>query len=807
MKTLRQNARYSIRLLRKNPGFTFIAALTLALGIGANTAIFSVIYAVLLAPMPYPEPDQLVIVWSKVQGSNNGVAAGDYLDWKQQNKTFTDMCAWSGVSYNFATPGQPEQISGDADAPGFFRMTGNKFMMGRDFLPEEGVPGKDHEVILTHRLWEHLGSDRNIIGKPIQMNSEPYTVVGVLAAGQTDRMDRQFSVPLAFKPDQINHDFHWLLVMGRMKPGVTLAQAQADMDVVTTRIAQDNPRSDQGWSSSVEQLHNDFFPKEAKQTLWLLMGGVGFILLIACGNVANLVLAKGTTRLKEVAVRTSLGATRWQIFTQFVTESLVLAALGGILGIGLGVAMIRMMMAEMPPYTLPSEADVTLNLPVLFFTLIATTIAGILFGCAPAWQASRVDPNETLKEGGRSGTSAGRHRLRQALVVGEFALALTMLAGAGLAIHSFWNLARVDPGFRTDHILTFSLPVPEKRLTEPEQIVTYYRQLVERIEALPGVIHAEAGTGMPLQGTNFGMPFTIVGKPVADPSARPGAGFQMVTPGFFQTFGIEMAKGRKFTDQDNAATVKVAIVNETFVKKYFTGIDPLTQRVLVEKLIPGVTKLGPPEEWQIIGVYRNTHNGGLRGEGFPEIDVPFAQSPWPQASMAVRTSSDPAQMTRSISAAVHSVDPNLALANVKTMDQIVSESLLTDRFTTGLFVSFASVALLLAAIGIYGVMAFAVAQRTHEIGLRMALGASQQHVLGLILKEGVVLAAIGLGVGLVGACFVGRAMRGLLYGVGTIDMAAFSAVALTLFLAALLACFFPANRASKVDPMIALRYE
>jgi putative ABC transport system permease protein len=807
MKTLLQNARYSFRLLRKNPGFTAVAALTLALGIGANTAIFSVIYAVLLAPMPYPNPDELVMVWSKIQGNNNGVSAGDYLDWKQQNKTFQDINAWTGASFNFATPAQPEQINGRADTPGMARMAGNVFLMGRDFLPEEGEPGKDHEVILTYRLWEHLGADHNIIGKSIRMNSDPYTVVGVLAAGQTDRLESQFFVPLAFKPDQINHDFHWLLVMGRMKPGVSLSQAQADMEVVTNRIAQDHPQSNKGWGASVEELHNDFFPKEAKKTLWLLMGGVGFILLIACGNVANLVLARGTTRLKEVAVRTSLGASRWQVFSQFLTESLVLAVLGGAVGIGLGWAIIKVMMAKMPPFTLPSEADVTLNIPVLLFTLIATTIAGMLFGCAPAWHASRVDPNETLKEGGRSGTSAGRHRLRRSLVVGEFALALTLLAGAGLAIHSFWNLARVDPGFRTDHVLTFNVPVPEKRLTQPEQMVAYYRQLVEKIESLPGVVRAEAATGMPLQGTNFGMPFTIAGKPFANPSDRPGAGFQMVTPGFFETFAIQMVKGRKFTDQDTASSVRVAIVNETFVNKYLKGVDPLTQRILVEQLIPGVTKLGPPMEWQIVGVFRNIHNGGIRSDGFPEIDVPFAQSPWPQASMAVRTTSDPAEMTKSIAGAVHSIDPELALADVKTMDQIVSESLVGDRFTTALYVSFASVALLLAAIGIYGVMAFAVSQRTHEIGLRMALGASQEHVLGLILKEGVILAAIGLGVGLVGACFVGRAMRGLLYGVGTVDIAAFSAVAATLFAAALLACYLPANKASKVDPMVALRYE
>ena len=456
-------------------------------------------------------------------------------------------------------------------------MMGVPFLLGRDFLPAEGEPGKDHVVIFTYRLWKRLGGNREIIGQQIRMNSEPYTVVGVMAPGATDRLQTQLVVPLAFKPEQINHDFHWLLAMARLKPGVSLSQAQADMEVVTNRIAQDHPQSNKGWGASVEQLHNDFFPKEAKQTLWLLMGGVGFILLIACGNVANLVLARGTTRLKEVAVRTSLGATQWHVFSQFLTESLVLAVLGGTLGIGLGAAIIRIMMAKMPPFTLPSEADVTLNLPVLLFTLLATTIAGMLFGCAPAWQASRVDPNETLKEGGRSGTGAGRHRLRRSLVVGEFALALTLLAGAGLAIHSFWNLARVDPGFRTDHILTFNLAIPDKRLMQPEQMVTYYRQLVERIESLPGVIRAEAATGMPLQGTNFGMPFTIAGKPVADPlGPRPVLASRWLLPDSFRPSRIQMTKGRAFNDQDTASSVRVAIVNETFVNRYLSGVDPLS---------------------------------------------------------------------------------------------------------------------------------------------------------------------------------------------------------------------------------------
>jgi putative ABC transport system permease protein len=807
MKTFFQNTRYSLRLLRKNPGFSTVAAITLALGIGANTAIFSVIHAVLLAPMPYPNPDQLVMVWSKVQGSNNSVSAGDYLDWKKQNTVFQDLNAWSSVSFNFATADQPEQLRGRALSPGTYHMMGNDLFLGRDFLPEEGEIGKDQVVILTHRLWEHLGADLGIIGKQIKMDGKPYTVVGVSQAGQADRLESQFVVPLSFKPDQINHDFHWLLVLGRLKPGVSIRQAQADMEVVTGRIAQQHPQTNKGWSASVEALHNDFFPRESQRILWLLMGAVALVLLIACANVANLVLARGSTRLKEVAVRASLGATRWHVFSQFLTESLVLAGIGGALDIGLGEVLIRILVLKLPPNRLPSEAEITLNLPVLLFALAATTVAGVLFGCAPAWSATRVDPNETLKEGGRSGGSTMRHKLRKALVVGEFALALTLLAGAGLAMHSLWNLAHVDPGIRADHVLTFGLSAPQEEPVQPAHIVAFYRQVLEKVESLPGVVRAEGGTGLPLVGTNFGMPFNIAGQTVSDPSARPGAGFQMITPGYFETFGIQMVKGRRFNEQDAEAGTRVAIVNETFVKRYLAGADPLAQRIVVEQLVPGVTKLGAPVEWQIVGVSRNIHNASLSSEGFPEIDVPFWQSPWPDANLAVRTSGDPAAMSKTIAAAIHLVDPTVALTEIKTMDQIVDQSLTEDRFNTTLYGSFATVALLLAAVGIYGVMAFTVSQRTHEVGLRIALGASQEHVLGLILKEGLVLAGLGLGLGLVGACVIGRVLRGVFYGVGSFDAPAFGVVAFALFLAALIACFLPARRAARVDPMVALRYE
>ncbi|MGA9978398.1 MAG: ABC transporter permease [Candidatus Sulfotelmatobacter sp.] len=802
-----QNLHFGGRLLRRNPGFAAVAVATLAIGIGANTAIFSVIYAALLAPMPYPNPQQLVMVWSRVRGNNNGVSAGDFLDWKRQNSTFQDLIAWTDVAYNFATPDQPERIAGRAITPGAYRMMGDTLFLGRDFLPEEGEVGKDHAVILTHRLWAHLGADPNIIGKQIKMNGELYAVVGVNRPGQTDRLESQFVVPLALKSDQINHDFHWLLVIGRLKPGVSISQAQADMNTVAARIAQDHPKSNNGWSTSVEALHNDFFPQENQRILWLLMGAVGLVLLIACANVANLVLAKSTSRLREAAVRTSLGATRSQLFSQFLSENLVLAGIGGGLGIALGSVLLRVLVAKLPPNYLPSEADIALNLPVLLFSLGATTTAAALFGCVPAWHASRIDPNEMLKQGGRSGTGLGRHRLRKTLVVCEFALALTLLSGAGLALHSLWNLSQVTLGFQAGHLLTFGLEPPKEEPPQSAHIITFYREVLDKIKTVPGVVNVEAATGMPIQGTGFGMPFSIAGQTVSDPATRPGAGFQMVSPEYYETLGIQMLKGRRFNEQDSAAAPRVAIVNESFVRRFLNGADPLTQGILVEQLIPGQTKLGPPVEWQIVGVSRNIRNSGIRGEGFPVIDVPFQQSPWPGAAVVVRTSGDPSAMSKTVAAAIHSISPDVPLEQIRTMDQIVDQSMVNDRFMTALYASFAGVALLLAAIGIYGVMAFVVAQRKHEIGLHIAFGASQGRVVSFVLKEGLALAASGVGLGLIGAFFVGRVLRGLLYGVGSIDSIALCAVAMTLFAAAFLACYIPARRAARVDPMVALRDE
>jgi putative ABC transport system permease protein len=805
--TFIRDARLGIRLLWQQPGFTVVALLTLALGVAANTAIFTVVYATLLAPLPYEHGDRIVMVWSRVRDNRNGSAAGTYEEWKRRSRSFDGLAAWTGRSVSLAEPGQrPDQVQARLGTPGFVTIHGFKMMLGRDFLPEEGVPGKDQAVVMGNRFWQtRYQGDASIVGRTIRVDGKPYTVVGVLAPGVADRLESQMFLPLAFTPDQLNHDFHWLLVMGRLKPNVTVAQADAEMKGIAKQIAQEFPKSKGGWSASVEPLKNNFLDDNLRSTLWLLLGAVGFVLLIACANIANLLLARGTTRQRELAVRASLGASRGRLFAQMLTESVVLATAGGLLGLVLAFFALDGLLALIPPNTLPSEADMTLNVPVLLFTLAVSMLSGVLFGSAPAWQIKRINLNDVLKETGRSTIGGGRQWMRRIFVIAEFALALTLLAGAGLAISSLVKLVNVDLGFKTERLLTLSLPVPDTRLKGAEQIDAFYRQLLEQTRALPGVSSVSASTGMPVRGTSFGMPFTIVGRPVGDPGQRPGAGFNMVTPDYFKTFGIPIQRGRAFTEQDAAGAPRVAIVNDAFVRQYLAGLDPLNTRILVEQLLPGETRLGEAVEWQIVGIYRAVRNGGPRGD-FPEIDVPFAQSPWPGAMLGLRTvSRDPDSVRNEIAAIVQKLDPDLPIADVRTMDQLVYERLAFDRFQAVLFGSFAGIALVLAALGIYGVMSFAVVQRTHEIGLRMALGAGRAQVLRQILREGLTTALVGLALGSIGAWLAGRAMRGMLFGVDAIDPLAFSIVAALLLGASILACFIPAMRAASVDPMTALR--
>ncbi|HXQ71330.1 MAG TPA: ABC transporter permease [Pyrinomonadaceae bacterium] len=808
MRTLVQNINFGLRTLLKHRGFTITAVLTLALGIGATTAIFSVVYAV-FEPMPYPNPDQLVMVWTRgPRGGRNSVASADFLEWRRRTTSFQAINAWSGGSFNVSTNDRPEQVPGSRRTPGFFTMEGLPMLLGRDFLPEEAQPGNDHFVILSNRLWSgHFNANRDLIGKPIRLNGEPYTVVGVLQPGIYDRLNSQLFVPLSFTTEQIAHDSNFNPVMARLKDGVTLAQAQAEMDGIAAQLQSEFPRTNANRGISVQLLHLNFMTDSTRRNLWLLLAAVGFLLLIACVNVANLLLARGTARQREVALRAALGATRARLFAQFLTESLILAVIGGAFGVFLAGAIIKGIEAVMPPVgtMLPSEANIRISIPVLFFTIGVTTVAGLLFGAAPAWQATRFDLNEVLKLGGRTGSGAVRRNALRGLVVAEFALALTLLATGALALRGFWNLTRIDLGIDIEHVLTFRLPVPERRLEGPDQIRAYYQQLNERIKAVPGVSKVAAVTGIPALGPNFGVRVSIVGQPVANPNERPGSALQIVTPDYVDALGIRVTKGRNFTDYDTAASPRVAMVNESFVKRFFPEADPIGQRIAFDELIPGKPR-GKPLEWQIVGVFHDVRGAGNREE-YSEISVPFVQSPWPQASMVVKTEGDPKSVLKSIGAAVNTVDPDLPLAGARTLEEIIDDALAIDRFSVVLFSFFGALGLLLAGVGIYGVMAFAVAQRTREFGIRMALGAQRSRVINLVLKEGTILAISGSLIGLVGAYFVGRAMQSTLFGVEALDLRAFGGVAFLLLLAALLACFVPAWRASRVEPLEAIRYE
>lgn len=791
-------------MLRRSPGFAVAAVFVLSLGIAANTAVFSIVHATLLAPLPFTKPEQLVMVWSTSGGSRNATAAADFRDWKSRADVFQSLNAWTGRRLSLAAGSHPEQIRAAVTTPGFLTMHGHRFLFGRDFLSEESEPGRDHVLVLSHRLWTSRFGGRDVVGRTVRVDGKPHTVVGVLAAGPADRAPSDAYLPLAITPEQDNRSFRWLLVMGRLRAGVSLEQANAQMDALSLQIAGENPATNKGWTARVEPLQNNFLSRETVAGMWLTLGAVGFVLLIACANVTNLLLARGAARRREVAVRASLGATRGQVFTQFIVESLVLAAIGGVLGVALAAALLRVILVALPPFTLPSEADVRLNLPVLLFTFCLSSLAGILAGCLPAWQALRSELVETLKASGRS-FGGGRQSLPRALVSAEFAMALVLLSGGGLAIHSLVRLTNVELGFARENLLTSFLPVPNERLPQAERIDSFYRSLLERVEAIPGVSSASVSTGMPVNGVGFSRPFQVAGQTYSDPATRPTVAFNMVTPEYFRTFGIPMDRGRALTAADRAETTPVAVVNQAFAKRYLAGRDPLTLRVIVDQIIPGVRRTGPPIEWQIVGVCGDVKNRGPQRDAVPEVNVPFSQSPWPGTILAVRTTVSPDSVRQSLAAVVQSLDRDLPVTEVKTMDQTLGDALAAERFRALLFGSFAGLALVLATVGIYGVMSFVVAQRTQEIGLRVALGARRGQVLRLVLREGMSTAVAGAAAGVLAAFLLGRAMRAMSYQIGVLDPIPLAAVAAVLLGSALTACLVPARRAASTDPIVALR--
>jgi putative ABC transport system permease protein len=805
----------AVRGLVRTPWLSAAAVVALAVGIGPNTAIFSVVYATLFAPLPFPNPDQLVRVTPMVGDRQNRASPAEYLEWKKRTTSFQALEAFSpGRTLNLATPDTPELVTARQVTPGGHRRLSERVWLGRDFRSDEDQPGKQHVVLLSHRLWrQRFGADRDIIGRDVRMDGVPYTVIGVLAPGTwEDRTPANIWIPISFTPAEIaNRQLRALIVDGRLKPGVTVAQAQQEMNVIAADLARRFPDTNAGRTVRLVPLDTAILNSSRTMVpgtrlqplLWSLLAAVSFVVLMACVNVANLLLLRGVTRERETAIHAALGATRGRLVRLALIEGVLLAAIGGALGVLASVWILQGILAMLPPFTLASSVDPKLNLQVLLFALGTTMFAGALSGSAHAWQAGRTNFNDTLKQSGRSEIGHGRRRLLRALVVTEFALAVTLLGGAGLTILSFWNRTQVDLGVRTDQILTFGLPVNEGRFSSPAEIDVFYQQLLEKFQAVPGVAKASVSTGLPLLG--FGIPskFSVVGQPEDKRSSRPSVGVQMVTPEYFETFGIRMLQGRALNDRDGMSAERVAVVNERFVRLFLDGRDPVGQRVAMDDIVP---KVGNRVEWHVVGVFRDVSNVEQFGEPkAPQMYVPFAQSPSSQAMVAVRTTIRPELLQSSLAAAVHAVDPALPLVSVRTMEQIVGERLAPDRFNIMLYGGLAALALLLATLGIYGVMAFTVVQRTAEIGLRMALGAEHTQVRLQILREGATLAIGGLALGLVGAYALGRTMQSMLLGTGALSLPVVLATGLVLLGTALAACYLPARRASTVDPLIALR--
>jgi putative ABC transport system permease protein len=813
MTSLLRDARFAVRLLRRNPGFTAVATLTLALGIGATTAIFSVVYGLFFAPLPYHQADRLVMVWEQEGGERRGPPPASYVEWKRQAIAFADINAWGGGPVNLATADQPENVGSGRATPGFLGMLGygHPLALGRTFTEDEGTIGRDKVVILTYRLWQdRFKGDPHIIGKAVRIDDEPHTVVGVLGEGPADHQQSKIWLPLTFTEQQIRDGNGSLNVMARLKDGVEVSEANARMRALQESVERLRATPRPPRAVSVEPFRNNFVRDSTKRGIWLLLGAVGFLLLIACANVANLLLTRGTSRRRELAIRTSIGASRAAIARQLIIESLVVAVAGGVLGALLARVIIDAVVALMPAYTLPSETEITLSIPVLLFAFATCAIAGLLAGLAPAWRASRAEIAEVMKEGGRS-VSAGRDRLRRALVVVEFALALILLAGGGMAVHALVTMMRVDLGFRAERLVSFTVPVARGKF-DAGQTQAFYRTLLERAAAVPGVESVGVSTAIPVDGANFGTGWTLEGRPAE--RARGGGPVNMVTPAYFRTFGIALISGRTFDDRDRDGNLPVAIVNQAFVKQYLPDVDPIGQRVVFPPFAirdrASASGPGPrpvPVAWQIVGVQRDVVNDRPGLPARPEVTVPFWQMPWPRAIVAVRSSAPAETVVRTMADLVRRLDAGLPLTDVRTIEETIAESTADDRFYTVFFAAFAAVALALAAIGIYGVMSFAVAQRTHEIGLRMALGAKRSQVLGQILREGMSAALLGTAIGGVGAALIGRVLKGAVYGVDATNPLTFTAVAALLLSAALLACLTPARRAASVDPMVALRQD
>lgn len=809
MEILLQDIRFSIRMLLKKPGFTVIAVIALALGIGANSAIFSVINAVLLRPLPYKAPEQLVWIWETNPTSDikqEPASPPNFADWKSQNQSFDSMTAYATSTPILAGGGEPERIPGVAVTEGFFSVLGVDAMLGRTFLPEEDKQGNHRVAILSHALWQRrFGADPNIVDQTITLNGNPYVVVGVMPpAFQTvrtaDGLSAQIWTPLPLNYAQAARRGDFLSVIARLKPSVSIEQARSEMASITHGLEEQYPQTNTGWGVTIIPLHEKFVG-DVRPALVILLGAVCFLLLIACANVANLLLARAATRQKEISLRTALGASRGRIVRQLLTESMLLAVIGGALGLLLAFWGIKVLIA-LSPENIPRLNEVGLDARVLGFTFAVSVLTGVVFGLLPALQASKPNLNESLKEGGRSSAGGIRSgRLRNLLAVAEVALALVLLVGAGLLVKSFMRLQQVNPGFNPERVLTMELLLPSSKYKEGAQVTGFYNQLLTMIQSLPGVESAGAVSTLPLAGTGSIIAFDIEGRPQRQPSDNtPDAEYRVISADYFRTMGIPLKRGRLFTEQDVPEAPRALIISETMARQHWPNEDPIGKRI----------NTGDPQTtpWRtVVGIVGDIKNQGLETEPYAQMYAPYTQYPQQSLALVVRTASDPVGFASTIRSQVWEIDRDLPLYKIRTMEQILSASIARPRFNMFLIVIFAAVALVLASVGIYGVISYSVTQRTHEIGVRMALGAQRGDVLRLIVGQGMALALAGVSVGLLASFALTRVMSSLLYGVSATDPITFAAISILLTGVALLACFIPAHRATKVDPMIALRYE
>jgi len=811
METILQDIRYGLRTMLKSPGFTAVAVIALALGIGANTAIFSVVNALLLKPLPFKNADRLVLIWHtypQLKLDQASVSAPSYIEYRDMTSSFDEVATATEWSVNLTGVGEPERLQGARVSYNLFSTLEVQPVIGRSFLAEEDQPGKNRVVVLSYGLWQRrFGGEKGIVGQTIALDGNSYDVVGVMPKGFVFMIDVDLFTPVAFKPEDLaatNHGFEYLVCVARMKPDVAFGQAVADMNTLADQL---RPQFyGPNWGITVvplrEQLVGSF-----RTPLYILLGAVGCVLLIACANVANLLLARASARYKEIAVRTALGASRSRIVRQLLTESVLLATLGGIFGLLLAYVGIRLLLLGVPEDItgfISGWKDIGLNAPVLGFTFGVSMLTGIVFGIAPALHASKPDLNESLKEGGRGGTE-GRQRnfVRASLVVAEVAIALVLLVGAGLLIRSFMRLQQVSPGFNPSNVLTMQLSLPRSKYGEKPQVAAFFDQLVQRVTALPGVQSAAVGNNLPMSNNNWNASFAVENLQVAQGEPSPHGDPHMISPEYFSTMGIPLLRGRFFTDADSKDSLPVVIVDQTLADQYWPDQDPIGKRMAAGFDGPR----GKPHWREIVGAVGHVKQYGLDGKTKVQYYFPQTQSPQNDMYLIVRTPSEQKGMIAAIRNTLDSLDKDQPIYKVTTLEQMVSNSQSQKRLSMLLLGIFAAVALLLAAVGIYGVMSYAVTQGTHEVGIRMALGAQQRDVLALVVRQGMMMTLTGVAIGLVGAFAASRVLASLLFGVGTHDPLTFIGISVLLAGVALLASFIPARRATKVDPIIALRYE